>query len=129
MAEVTVSNTGDRGVRETVQVYVRDLVTSVSWADTELKAYRQVDLAPGETARVSLRLPVVECTIVDSAGDRHVEPGEFELLVGSSSSERDLLAAGFVVREQNPQARPEKTPAIPVPTADAGVFGERGAFN
>lgn len=46
---------------------------------------------------MSLRLPVADCTIVDSAGDRHVEPGEFELLVGSSSREGDLLVAGFVV--------------------------------
>jgi beta-glucosidase len=97
-AEVTLTNTGDRPVRETVQVYVRDQVTSVSWADKELKAYRQVDLAPGESARVSLRLPVDDCTIVDAAGERRVEAGEFELLVGASSRECDLLAAGFRVR-------------------------------
>ncbi|GIT78766.1 glycosyl hydrolase [Leifsonia sp. LS1] len=97
VAEVTVSNTGDRPVRETVQVYVRDAVTSVSWADRELKAHRQVDLAPGESARVRLILPVAECSIVDAAGDRGVEPGAFELLVGSSSREIDLLAAPFEV--------------------------------
>ncbi|NEN04826.1 beta-glucosidase [Diaminobutyricibacter tongyongensis] len=97
-AEVTLTNTGDRPVRETVQVYVRDQVTSVSWADRELKVYRQVDLAPGESARVSLRLPVADCTIVDAAGERRVEAGEFELLVGASSRECDLLAAGFRVR-------------------------------
>lgn len=97
-AELTLSNTGDRPVRETVQVYVRDLVTSVSWADKELKTYRQVDLAPGETVRVSLRLPVAECTIVDAVGDRVVEHGAFELLVGSSSRAADLLPAAFAVR-------------------------------
>ncbi|GAA0433961.1 glycoside hydrolase family 3 N-terminal domain-containing protein [Leifsonia naganoensis] len=98
VAEVTVSNTGDRPVRETVQVYVRDAVTSVSWADRELKAYRQVDLARGESARVVLTLPVADCTIVDAAAVRRVEPGAFELLVGSSSRTEDLLAAGFEVR-------------------------------
>ncbi|MFF2051177.1 glycoside hydrolase family 3 N-terminal domain-containing protein [Leifsonia sp. NPDC058194] len=98
VAEVTVSNTGDRPVRETVQVYVRDAVTSVSWADRELKAHRQLDLAPGESTRVSLTLPVAECSIVDSTGDRRVEAGVFELLVGSSSRESDLLAAPFEVR-------------------------------
>lgn len=97
-AELTLSNTGDRPVRETVQVYVRDLVTSVSWADKELKTYRQVDLAPGATVRVSLRLPVAECTIVDAVGDRVVENGAFELLVGSSSRAADLLPAAFAVR-------------------------------
>lgn len=97
-AEVTLRNTGDRPARETVQVYVRDAVTSVSWVDRELKTYRQVDLAPGQSTRVRLTLPVAECTIVDAAGDRRVEPGTFELLVGPSSRAEDLLAAGFEVR-------------------------------
>jgi beta-glucosidase len=97
VAEVSLSNTGERPVRETVQVYVRDTVTSVSWTDKELKAYRQVDLAPGETVRVRVELPVQDCSIVDAAGDRRVEPGAFELLVGPSSREAALLAAGFEV--------------------------------
>ncbi|MFE4951818.1 glycoside hydrolase family 3 N-terminal domain-containing protein [Leifsonia sp. NPDC056665] len=97
-ASVTVTNTGSRPVRETVQVYVRDQVTSVSWADKELKTYRQVELAAGESARVRLTLPVAECTIVDAAGERKVEAGAFELLVGPSSRDQDLLAAGFEVR-------------------------------
>jgi len=97
-AAVTVRNTGDRPVRETVQAYVSDRVTSVSWADKELKAYRQVDLLPGETARVVVEVPVADCTIVDAAGRRVVEPGEFDLLVGPSSRPESLLAAGFTVR-------------------------------
>lgn len=97
-ASVTLTNTGSRPVRETVQVYVRDQITSVSWADKELKTYRQVVLAPGESARVRLGLPVAECTIVDAAGERKVEAGEFELLVGSSSRDADLLGVGFEVR-------------------------------
>lgn len=97
VAEVTVTNTGSRPVRETVQVYVRDVVTSVSWTDRELKAYRQVDLAPGESRVVRIDLPVAECSIVDAAGVRLVEPGEFALLVGPSSREQSLLSASFTV--------------------------------
>jgi beta-glucosidase len=97
VAEVTVHNTGRRPVRETVQAYVRDAVTSVSWADKELKAYRQVELEPGASARVRIELPVADCTIVDAAGVRRVEPGAFELLVGPSSRDDVLLAAGFDV--------------------------------
>jgi beta-glucosidase len=96
-AEVTLRNTGARPARETVQVYVSDLVTSASWADQELKAYRQVDLAPGQEVVVPLELPVAACTIVDAAGRRVVEPGEFELRVGPSSRAADLLSARFVV--------------------------------
>ena len=105
VAEVSVSNTGGRPVRETVQVYVRDTVTSVSWTDKELKGYRQVDLEPGETARVRFVLPVKDCSIVDAAGIRRVEAGHFELLVGPSSREATLLTAGFEV-VANTTARP-----------------------
>ncbi|MFD5224283.1 glycoside hydrolase family 3 N-terminal domain-containing protein [Microbacterium sp. NPDC058342] len=98
VAHVTVVNTGDRPALETVQVYVRDEVTSVSWADKELKAHTQVHLAPGGSERVRIELPVAACTIVDAAGARVVEPGRFQLLVGPSSRDEALLAAGFEVR-------------------------------
>ncbi|MDT0328301.1 exo-beta-d-1,3/1,6-glucosidase [Nocardiopsis lambiniae] len=97
-AEVTVANTGGRPALETVQVYVSDTVTSVTWADRELKAYRWVELAPGESRRVTVEVPVAECTLVDAAGARRVEPGDFELRVGPSSREEDLLRATFTVR-------------------------------
>ena len=96
-AQVTVTNTGTRPSHEVVQVYVSDLVTSLTWADKELKAYRHVDVAPGESVVVDVELPVADCTIVDAEGRRVVEPGEFELLVGRSSRDRDLLRAGFTV--------------------------------
>ncbi|NKY41007.1 glycoside hydrolase family 3 C-terminal domain-containing protein, partial [Cellulomonas septica] len=96
-ATVTVANTGARPTRETVQVYVRDVVTSVTWADKELKAYRQVDLAPGESVVVDLTLPVADCTIVDRRERRVVEPGAFDLLVGPSSRDEALLSARFTV--------------------------------
>ncbi|SEQ18648.1 glycoside hydrolase family 3 N-terminal domain-containing protein [Lentzea albida] len=95
-ASITLSNTGSRPSRETVQVYVSDAVTSVSWADKELKAFRQVDVEPGETVKVDLELPVSDCTIVDAAGVRVVEPGEFVLLVGPNS--KDLRRAEFTVK-------------------------------
>jgi len=96
-ASVTLTNAGSRPALETVQVYVRDEVTSVSWAVRELKTYRQVTVQPGESVRVPVELPVSACTIVDARGDRVVEPGAFALLVGSSSREEDLLAAEFTV--------------------------------
>ncbi len=97
-ASITLTNTGTRPSRETVQVYVSDAVTSVSWADKELKTFRQVDLEPRETAKVQLELPVAACTIVDQHGSRVVEPGEFVLLVGPSS--KDLRRAEFTVKPQ-----------------------------
>ncbi|UED87754.1 glycoside hydrolase family 3 N-terminal domain-containing protein [Streptomyces profundus] len=98
-ARVTVRNAGARPVRETVQLYVSDTVTSVTWAEKELKGYRQVSLAPGESTVVPLELPVADCSLVDARGRRTVEPGAFELLVGPSSRDDVLLRAGFTVKD------------------------------
>ena len=96
-AQITLENTGTRPARETVQVYVSDLVTSVTWAEKELKTYKQVDVLPGETIVVDLELPVSECTLVNADAQRVVEVGEFDLLVGRSSRNRDLHASRFTV--------------------------------
>lgn len=96
-ARVTLRNTGERPAHEVVQAYVRDAVTSASWADKELKAYRHVDLAPGAEETVELEVPVADCTIVDATGARIVEPGAFELLIGSSSRDEDLRSVSFTV--------------------------------
>lgn len=94
---VTVTNTGHRPSRETVQAYIRDEVTSASWADRELKGFTQVWVQPGESVEVEVNVPVADCTIVDAHGDRVVEPGEFSLLVGPSSRTSALLVAPFTV--------------------------------
>ncbi|MEU4625553.1 glycoside hydrolase family 3 N-terminal domain-containing protein [Actinoplanes sp. NPDC023801] len=94
-ATVRLSNTGTRPALETVQVYVSDLVTSVTWASRELKAYRQVTVPPGESVTVNLDVPAADCTLVDADGRRVVEAGDFELLVGPNSRPAALLAAKF----------------------------------
>lgn len=96
-AEITLSNTGTRPVVETVQVYISDSVTSVSWADKELKAFQQVSLEPGESRVVRLSVPAADCSIVDGHGNRIVEPGAFELLVGPSSREEQLERIRFTI--------------------------------
>ena len=92
-----MTNTGKRYGVEVVQAYVGDLVTSTSWADRELKAFRRVEMQPGESRIVSFDIPVADCTIVDPDANRIVEPGEFELLIGHSSRREDLKRAIFAV--------------------------------
>ncbi len=96
-ARVTLRNTGSRPALETVQVYVSDLVTTTMWAESELKAYRQVTVEPGQRVVVDLTLPVSACSIVDAQARRVVEPGEFELRVGPSSVRESQLTARFTV--------------------------------
>lgn len=97
-ARVHLRNTGARPAHEVVQVYVRDSVTSVSWADKELKAYQRVTLAAGESTAVEVAVAAADCTIVDAAGNRIVEPGAFELLIGPSSRDEVLATAPFEIR-------------------------------
>lgn len=96
-ARVAVQNTGPRPTLETVQVYVGDLVTSATWAERELKAYRQVPLQPGERVVVDVLVDVDACTIVDADDTRVVEPGDFALAIGSSSRTQHQLVGGFSV--------------------------------
>jgi beta-glucosidase len=92
-ATVTLTNTGARPAVETVQAYVRDLITSVTWADRELKAYRQVTVPAGASVPVEIEVPAAACTLVTADGRRVVEPGAFELLIGPNS--RDLQPVPF----------------------------------
>ncbi|RNM12649.1 glycoside hydrolase family 3 N-terminal domain-containing protein [Nocardioides pocheonensis] len=96
-ATAVLTNTGGRPALETVQAYISDLTTSVTWAEQELKGYTQVELPPGETREVPLAIPATRCSLVDAAGRRVVEPGAFELRVGPSSRRRTHLVAEFQI--------------------------------
>ncbi len=96
--EVTITNTGNRPGIEIAQLYVSDLVTSTTWVEKELKAFRRVPLDAGENKTIRFEVPVSEFTIVNADCQRVVEPGEFEIQVGASSRDRDLLKQTFTVR-------------------------------
>lgn len=84
---VPVTNTGDRAGAEVVQAYVRDLKSSVYRPLKELKAFRKVHLAPGETKDVILQLDKRAFAFYDPATKLWtVEPGKFEILIGTSSA-------------------------------------------
>lgn len=91
--EVEVTNTGSRAGDEIVQVYVSDEVTSATWVNQELKAFRRISLEPGETQKVAFTLPFAAFSFVNAKGERLVEPGRFEIRVGASSRLPDLLVA------------------------------------
>ena len=82
---VTVKNTSNRAGDETVQVYVRDKVSSVTRSVKELKAFKRVTLAPGETKTVSLVLTPEAFHFWNDAMQRVVEPGEFDIMAGANS--------------------------------------------
>ena len=98
VARVTLKNESDLDVIETVQAYVSDLVTSASWADKELKGYTQVTVPAHSEVDVTVEVPVADCSIVNARGERIVEPGAFNLLLGSSSRDEDLEVLPFEVK-------------------------------
>jgi beta-glucosidase len=85
---IDVTNTGDVAGKEVVQLYVADLASSVSRPPKELKAFAKVALEPGETKEVTLTLNRRSFSFWEDGWV--LEPGEFELLCGSSS--RDIRA-------------------------------------
>lgn len=94
---VDVENVGQREGVEIVQVYVSDVVTSATWVNKALKGFVRVSLIPGEKKTVQIDLPWQAFQIVNAQGEPVVEPGAFEIQVGPSSRDQDLLRAKLVV--------------------------------
>jgi beta-glucosidase len=85
---VPVTNTGSRAGAETVQLYIRDVKSSVERPYKELKAFRKVFLQPGETQQVSLTIDQSALSFYDDkAAAWTAVPGDFEALVGPSSGQ------------------------------------------
>ena len=85
-----VKNTGTSAGDEVVQMYVRDTVSSVTRPVKELRGFRRVSLAPGETAAVAFPLTPSHLAFTTIDMTWAVEPGDFEIMVGSSSRDEDL---------------------------------------
>ena len=95
-ASVTLSNTGGRDGKEVVQLYIRDLVGSVTRPVRELKGFRKVFVAAGGRTTVSFEIDAAQLGFYDGEGNYLVEPGEFQLFIGPSS--RTDNAATFRLR-------------------------------
>jgi beta-glucosidase len=82
---VTVTNSGQRASDEVVQLYIHDVVSSVTRPVQELKGFRRIHLAAGESKQVTFPLGFDELSFYDVKMKRVVEPGRFEVMVGGSS--------------------------------------------
>lgn len=84
-ASVTVKNTGERAGTEVVQLYIFDRVASYTRPMKELKGFRRVELAPGESQDVTFKLTADDLAFYGPGGEWAAEPGEFTVFIGSSS--------------------------------------------
>ena len=84
-ATIEIENTGKRDGKEVVQLYVRDKISSVATPVKQLKAFKKVLVKAGKKGTVTLELPISELALYDARMKHIVEPGEFEIQIGSSS--------------------------------------------
>ena len=92
---ITVKNSGQRKGQEVVQCYIRDLESSIDRPHKELKAFQKVALESGESKPIDILLDETALSFFDPESKRWVaEPGQFELLIGSSS--RDIRSRKII---------------------------------
>lgn len=95
-ATVSVKNTGKYDGNEVVQLYIRDLVASVTRPVKELKGFEKVFIKAGETKEISFKINVEMLKFYNFDIDYVFEPGDFDVMIGPNS--RDLKSARFTVK-------------------------------
>jgi beta-glucosidase len=95
---VDVRNTGPRAGDEVVQLYIRDVVSSVTRPTKELRGFERVSLGPGETKTVTFTLGPDALSLIDRRMQRIVEPGKFDVMVGTSSEKAQTATLEVVAR-------------------------------
>jgi beta-glucosidase len=93
---VNVQNTGKVAGEEVVQLYIRDLVGSVSRPVKELKGFRKISLKPGESKEVTFTLTPDDLAFYGADLTKKAEPGKFKVFVGTNSD--DVQESSFVLK-------------------------------
>ncbi|WP_242133434.1 glycoside hydrolase family 3 N-terminal domain-containing protein [Aestuariivivens marinum] len=93
---LNIKNTGKRAGKEVVQVYVNDKISSVATPVKKLKAFQKVSLNPSESKTIEFEIPFSELGLWDRNMEYVLEPGEFEIMVGSSSKDILLTESIFI---------------------------------
>ena len=94
-ATITLTNTGSSDGRETVQLYIRDMVGSVVRPVKELKGFQQVFLKAGESRKLSFTISAEDLRFYNDKLEHIYEPGEFKMYIGGNS--RDVKETAFTL--------------------------------
>lgn len=90
-AVIEITNTGDRAGDEIVQLYLSDLVSTITRPEKELKGFTRIHLRVGETRTVSFEIGPEQLFSLDEDMQRVVEPGEFMILIGANSQQTEMI--------------------------------------
>jgi beta-glucosidase len=93
-ASVRVTNTSNTAADEVVQLYITDLEASVDVPLHSLRSIQRLHLEPGESSTLSFQITPEDMEIVDDAGERVLEPGDFAVTIGGSSPGSRSAALG-----------------------------------
>jgi beta-glucosidase len=93
----TIWNKGPLAGAQVVQIYIHDVIASVSWPNMELKGHKRVFLAANEQQNIEVRIKTEDCSVVNADAERVVEPGDFELWFGTAAS-NILLKLPFAIQ-------------------------------
>ena len=96
-ALIDVTNTGKLPGEEVIQLYIRDLVSSVTRPVKELKGFEKINLQPGESTTVRLCISPEQLSFTGIDMIHRVEPGEFAIMIGNSSRDEDLQSVILTV--------------------------------
>ena len=86
-ATINVKNTGSRDADEIVQLYIRDMVASISRPAKELKGFQRIHLAAGESREISFDITPEMLKFYNAELKHVIEPGDFQIMVGGNSKE------------------------------------------
>jgi beta-glucosidase len=90
IVSVDIKNTGKHAGTEVVQMYIRDIFSSVTRPVKELKGFKKVYLKPGEMKTVTLTIEPEHLAFTNIEKQHKVESGDFEIMIGNSSKDADL---------------------------------------
>ena len=96
---VDIQNTGSREGSEVVQLYINDVISSVTTPVEELRGFEKLTLMPGETRTVDFTLTPRHLSFLDGNMERIVEAGIFNVMIGASSEDIRLKGTFEVVKE------------------------------
>ncbi|NHN24161.1 beta-glucosidase BglX [Flavobacterium jejuense] len=88
---VNVTNTGNYDGKEVVQLYIRDLVGSVTRPVKELKGFQKIVLKKGETKKITFVITAEDLKFYDFNLDYVAEPGQFEIFIGTNSNTKNKI--------------------------------------
>lgn len=120
---IDVTNRGKMTGDEVIQLYIHDIAATVTRPVRELKGFKRITLKPGETQTVEFTLAPKDLEFLDRNFKPVLEPGEFQVIVGTSS-DNGMQSVFEVIDPRNPNASAQTVvgeidppPANPIPTA------------